>query len=144
MDESIDANIYARNWYLSYFGITLPEHIKFLQKNEKIIAFTFENIGEHFGIVALKKIKNGYKPTTNFLQIFGNLAMKNFVLLDKEQAFIYAKGNDIEVRNIKIFIDEYNFNKFVAVLHNNACLGCGFLSNEKLINQISKSRRINA
>jgi NOL1/NOP2/fmu family ribosome biogenesis protein len=143
-----EINKIAREWFKHYFGISLPDYIKFKESKEKIICYTHDffnyvNIeNEHFGITALKKIKDGYKPSTNFLQIYGAMAIKNVVYLNKELSYEYSKGKSIEIEKSNAFIDEKTFKKFVAVCFNNHCLGCGFLVENKLINQIPKARRV--
>ncbi len=67
-------------------------------------------------------------------QLFGPLARKNIVDLTREEAFRWLKGEDI--------VRESDSKAFVLVRHKSDFLGCGKLSEGKLINYVPKERRL--
>ncbi len=129
-----------KDYLKSRFGISLPEWLAFEEKGGKILAYVrdvkFIKNYDTFGIVAGKSTKFGYKPSTEFLQIFGDVSIRNVVFVSRYEAREIAKGKDVEVEN-HVATDGY-----VIVMFEGKVLGCGLLRKNKLINQIPKSKRI--
>lgn len=80
------------------------------------------------------------KPSTDFLQAFGDLVERNLVLLDDDQARRYVAGEDLdrgEVEEVEartgwvLVRDEQGRN-----------LGCGLLREEMVENVVPKGRRL--
>ena len=69
-------------------------------------------------------------------QIIGPTATKNIVEINEEQTKQWFKGEDLEING--------NYNGFVIIKHNNDFLGTGKYKEGKVLNYISKSRRINS
>ena len=84
--------------------------------------------------ILVARAESSVKPTTNLLQLFGHLASKNIVRLDKKEAVSFAKGEDLQIK------DEAS-DGYVLVKFENNCLGCGLLKENLLINQIPKAKR---
>jgi NOL1/NOP2/fmu family ribosome biogenesis protein len=80
------------------------------------------------------------KPSTNFLQIFGKHAKKNFISINKEQAKAYIKGEDVILHTVPAGIDE----GYILVKYLDYPLGCGFLKQKELRNVLPKARRMKA
>ncbi|MCH8004466.1 MAG: hypothetical protein IH934_07610 [Nanoarchaeota archaeon] len=68
-------------------------------------------------------------------QIIGPTATKNIVDISEEQAKQWLHGEDLEI--------EGNYDGFVIVKYNNNFLGSGKYKDGRVLNYVSKSRRIN-
>ncbi len=77
------------------------------------------------------------RPSTNFFQLFGKHATKNFISLSKEQAQAYAKGEDIELTQPTGSTEGYVLLKYLDYP-----LGCGLLKNGNVKNVLPKERRM--
>jgi NOL1/NOP2/fmu family ribosome biogenesis protein len=91
------------------------------------------------GIVAGRIFDKGgkFKPTTNFLQIFGKFAVKSIVQLSEKEKEDFVRGLDIENKTA-----EGVENGYVIVKFGNDVLGCGIYSEGNIKNQIPKARRL--
>ena len=98
---------------------------------EKVKRITPESLG--LWLVRLAKTP---KPTTNFIQLFGEKINKNFIILIKTETVKICKGEnlkkDIEVKP-----------GFVALKYNGISLGCAHWNGEIIKNQIPKSKFCN-
>ena len=109
------------NWYLGsknriYIG---PEEIDRINS---------ESIG-----MCIFRLDKTPKPTTNFLQLFGNQIYKNVIELNKKLAIDYCSGLNLE-SNMEVEPG------FVIVKYKKVTLGCGHWNGSLLKNQIPKSR----
>ena len=71
-------------------------------------------------------------------QIIGPKAVKNVVEINEEQTKQWLKGEDLEIE------DKGNYRRFVIIKHENDFLGSGKFKDNRILNYVSKSRRINA
>lgn len=69
-------------------------------------------------------------------QLVGPKSSKNIIEIDEEQTKQWLKGEDLEIK-------ENNHSGFLIIKHNNYFLGTGRFKNNKILNYVSKSRRIN-
>jgi len=69
-------------------------------------------------------------------QIVGPKATKNIVEIDNDQVKQWLKGEDLEIK-------ENNYSGFLIIKHNNYFLGTGKFKDNKILNYVSKSRRVN-
>ena len=67
-------------------------------------------------------------------QIIGPKATKNIVEIDEQQVKQWLNGQDLEIKE--------NYPSFLILKHNNYFLGTGKYKNGKVLNYVSKSRRI--
>jgi len=87
---------------------------------------------ESIGICVFRLNKTP-KPTTNFIQLFGNQITKNIIKLNKKETRDFCNGLNLElISNTKP--------GFVVVKYNKIALGCGHWNGSLLRNQIPKSR----
>jgi len=95
---------------------------------EEIDRINPESIG-----ICIFRLNKTPKPTTNFLQLFGNEIDKNVVELNKKLTIDYCRGLNLEINsNVEP--------GFVIVKYKNITLGCGHWNGHLLKNQIPKSR----
>ena len=87
------------------------------------------------GVLIARDLKT-VKPSTNFIQLFGHLAKKNFVELSKDDAVRFMKGEDLALEKTDAE------NGYVVVRYENYSLGCGFLEDKNLRNQVPKAKRV--
>jgi hypothetical protein len=96
-----------------------------------------EKLTEKPSIIApgmlVARIAGAIKPSTNFIQMFGHLAVKNVISLSREQAARFAKGDDLEC--------EEGSDGYVILSYAGQPLGCGMLKGKNLKNLLPKSRR---
>lgn len=79
--------------------------------------------------------KLGIRLSIEGSQIVGPKAAKNIIEINEEQVKQWFKGEDLEV--------EGNYSGFVIIKHDNNFLGAGKYKNGRILNYVSKSRRIN-
>ena len=100
----------------------------YLSNTKEIERINPESIG-----ICIFRLDKTPKPTTNFLQLFGNQIYKNVIELNKKLAIDYCSGlsleSDMEVEP-----------GFVIVKYKKVTLGCGHWNGSLLKNQIPKSR----
>ncbi len=79
------------------------------------------------------------KPTTDFLQLVGEHAKKNFIELSQDEAMRYIHGEDLDLSNKKL--DEVEPG-YVIMKYKGYILGCANFKGGNLKNQLPKSRRM--
>ena len=100
----------------------------YLSNTKDIERINPESIG-----ICIFRLDKTPKPTTNFLQLFGNQIYKNVIVLNKKQTTDYCNGLNLE--------PETNVEPgFVIVKYKKITLGCGHWNENLLKNQIPKSR----
>ena len=83
-------------------------------------------------------LENEIRLSIEGSQIIGPKAVKNVVEINEEQTKQWLKGEDLEIE------DKGNYRRFVIIKHENDFLGTGNYKHEKILNYVSKSRRISA
>jgi NOL1/NOP2/fmu family ribosome biogenesis protein len=78
--------------------------------------------------------EKGIRLSIEGSQIIGKKATKNIVEIDEQQAKQWLKGEDLEING--------NYSGFVILKHKNYFLGCGKFKEDKILNYVSKERRI--
>ena len=76
------------------------------------------------------------KPTTNFLQLFGNTITKNIFQLKKNELIDFCSGNDLNISTKKQSLEP----GFIAVKYKKTIVGCAHYNMKILKNQLPKSR----
>lgn len=127
-----------RGYLLDRFGISLPEGVE-LEGEKSLRAMNSElkefRASTPKGIPASRMKGRFPKPTTSFIQLFGNLAEKNTVDVSREEAVSFLSGRDLETST-------QCERGYVVVAHKKAVLGIGFFREGKIENMIPKGRRI--
>lgn len=80
--------------------------------------------------------KKGIRLSIEGSQLIGEKATKNIVELNEEETRKWFKGEDLE-KNCE------NCNGFVILKHKDDFLGTGKYANGKVLNYVSKARRVN-
>jgi NOL1/NOP2/fmu family ribosome biogenesis protein len=88
--------------------------------------------------ISIARMDSTIKPTTNFFQIFGELATKNALDLTSEQAVEYVKGNDLTVRTTATNVSD----GYVLLMYKGNSLGCGLLKSGIIKNMLPKAKRM--
>jgi len=101
---------------------------KQIQELERTIPI--ERVGVYFG----KEINNDIRLSIEGVHILKNQITKNIFELNKEQAELWMKGNELEIQTGK--------RGFLVMKYNEDFLGCGKASELKIGNFIPKSRRL--
>ncbi len=89
---------------------------------------------DFLGIRVLRKLNNGFKPTTYGLQIIGRNATKNFIELSRDELIKLLKKGYIE-KEYPSVEDGY-----VILRYNRRVLGCGLYRKGILRHQFPKGR----
>ena len=110
------------NWYIGsknriYIG---PEEVERIRP---------ESIG-----LCIFRIDKTPKPTTNFIQLFGHLIIKNAISIDAKEVVEFCSGKDLCLKKADR-IDP----GFVAVKNRERSIGCGHWNGKLLRNQMPKS-----
>ena len=79
--------------------------------------------------------KSGIRLSIEGSQIIGPEATKNIVEINEEQTKKWLNGQDLEIKG--------NYSGFIIIKHNNDFLGTGKYKDGKILNYVSKSRRVN-
>ncbi|MFP3949561.1 MAG: methyltransferase RsmF C-terminal domain-like protein [Candidatus Micrarchaeia archaeon] len=127
-----------RNYLRDRFGIILPGGVELVgEKSLRAMNSELKNfrVSTPKGIPASRMKGKFPKPTTSFIQIFGNLAKKNIVEVSREEALKFMAGRDLE-KNPSCE------RGYVILTHRKAVLGIGFFREGKIENMIPKGRRI--
>jgi len=90
------------------------------------------------GIYFCEVDRIGIRLSIEGSQIVGPKATKNVVEITEEQEKQWLKGEDLEVE------DKGDYTGFVIIKNNNDFLGTGKFKENKVLNYVNKSRRINA
>ena len=83
-------------------------------------------------------LENEIRLSIEGSQIIGPKATKNVVEINGEQVKQWLKGEDLEIE------DKSNCSGFVIIKHENDFLGTGKYKENKILNYVGKSRRINS
>ncbi len=94
---------------------------------------------QRVGIRALRKVPNGWKPTTPLLQFFDRYITRNRVSLTEEQWKQLLSGQAIDCLREEIEAHELSPG-YVALALGDTIVGCGFFNGRFLNHQISKVR----
>ncbi len=124
------------------FGITLPEYVEIEERGRvRLFSKSVKEIERveimNKGINAGRNNKGMYKPSTDFLQVFGFMATRNIVFLKKEEIGEFMKKRTIKIEN------ELNAdNGYVVIFYRGKAIGCGLLKEGNILeNNIPKYRR---
>lgn len=94
---------------------------------------------QRVGIRALRKVPNGWKPTTPLLQFFDRYITRNRVALTREQWKQLLSGQPIDCLREGILTDEISPG-YVALELDGVIVGCGLFNGRFLNHQLSKVR----
>ena len=83
-------------------------------------------------------LENEIRLSIEGSQIIGPKAAKNVVEINEEQTKEWLKGEDLEIDG------KSNYSGFVIIKHNADFLGTGKYKENKILNYVSKSRRISS
>ena len=89
--------------------------------------------------ILIARVQKTVKPSTFLFQSFGRHVTRNIIVLDREQAGRFCKGEDIEL-SVDVTADVAR--GFVMVTYDEMPLGCGLFKDGHLENQIPKPHRI--
>ncbi|MCD6081767.1 NOL1/NOP2/sun family putative RNA methylase [candidate division WOR-3 bacterium] len=103
--------------------------------SEQLFAFEFEHSLRR-GLLFARKIKNEYKLTTNAAQLFGRYATTGYVLISRELAERFIRGEDIP------WHEKVENGKWIIVRWDKYPLGIGSLIGDRIKNQLPRSRRV--
>ena len=121
---------------LDYAFLKNPKNRVFIINKEDISKIELEKLRiNSIGMYFCEIDKLGIRLSIEGSQIIGKKAEKNIVEINEEQAKQWFKGEDLEIRG--------NYSGFVIIKHNNDFLGNGKYKDGKILNYVSKSRRIN-
>jgi NOL1/NOP2/fmu family ribosome biogenesis protein len=129
------------------FGITeLPEKILFcVNKKEKIFlankelfdidhdAFRVNAFGNYFGTI----MNDGFRLSIEGSQLLGPLATKNIVELTREERDQWILGDDLDKQVNIVDGSSYGLIRF-----ENDFYSCGKVKDNKIINYVSKARKL--
>ena len=105
--------------------------------NKDIVKIQLEKLRiNSIGMYFCEIDKLGIRLSIEGSQIVGPLASKNVTEISEEQEKQWLKGEDLEIKG--------NYSGFVIIKHNNDFLGSGKYKDGRILNYVSKSRRINA
>src|SRR3989338_8301353 len=122
---------------LDYAFLKNPKNRVFIINKEDISKIELEKLRiNSIGMYFCEIDKLGIRLSIEGSQIIGKKAEKNIVEINEEQAKQWFKGEDLEIKG--------NYSGFVIIKHNNDFLGNGNYKNGKILNYVSKSRRVSA
>ncbi len=137
MEETTQAEKFS-SYVRERFGIIIPEGVEIEGKsNLRMMGAELRSFQATTpkGIPAANMNGIFPKPSTSFLQLFGNLATKNTIELEKEGALRFATRQNIET-------NQAAETGYVILKHKGAVLGCGFYKGGKIENLFPKQRKI--
>ena len=126
------------------WGAKLKLEYAFLKNPKNRIFIINKNIGKieleklrinSIGMYFCEIDKIGIRLSIEGSQIVGPKASKNIIEINEEQIKQWFKGEDLEIKG--------NYSGFVIIKHNNDFLGTGKYKSGRILNYVSKSRRVN-
>ncbi len=94
---------------------------------------------QRVGLRALRKVPQGWKPTTPLLQFFDRYITRNRVSLTQEQWKQLLSGQAIDCLKEGILTDQLSPG-YIALELDGVVVGCGFFNGRFLNHQLSKVR----
>ncbi len=133
-----------KEYIMRRFGISLPEWIEIKEGSRirlytKSVSTLDRKNAEVYnkGINAGRLNKGYYKPSTDFLQMFGFMATRNIVVLNEEEGKKFISGKTIKIDN------KTNAERgYVVVFYMGKAVGCGLLKEDILESNVPKWRRM--
>lgn len=95
---------------------------------------------QRVGLRALRKVPQGWKPTTPLLQLFDRFITRNRISLTHEQWKQILSGQAIDCLREGIFSSGEISPGYVAIELEGVIVGCGFFNGRFLNHQLSKVR----
>lgn len=149
-------------YLLERFGMVLPQDVELVGENSlRVMNRELREFSTSTpkGIPASRMKGRFPKPTTAFIQLFGNLAKKNVVFVGEEDALKYLEGEDFEFIGREGIGGKQETESgagetgrktqnpepetgYVIVNYGGAVLGIGFYKEGKVGNMLPKGRRI--
>jgi len=127
-----------REYIQDRFGIMLPEGVEFEgEKSLRVMNSELKGFKTTTpkGFPASRMKGKFPKPSTNFIQLFGHLATKNTIELNREDALKYLQREDLKTT-------QESETGYVILTHKNAVLGIGFYRKGEIENMLPKGRKI--
>ena len=133
-------NLIEKQW-----GAKLKLDYVFLRNNKNRVFIVNKDISKidlsklrinSFGMYFCEIDKIGIRLSIEGSQLVGPKATKNITEINEKQTKQWLKGEDLEI--------EGNYSGFVILKHKNYFLGTGKFKENKILNYVGKSRRINA
>ncbi len=87
----------------------------------------------------IARVGGTVKPTTNLLQLFGKRVTKNRLVLSREQARSFARGEDVR---LEAGDEEGCAEGYVLIAYGGTPMGCGFLKGGVVKNMLPKAKRL--
>jgi len=128
----------------SQFGTALAGDYAFLMNRNNRIFIINKEVSQidmeklrinSMGLYIGEKMIDGMRLSIEGSQLIGPKAKENIVELNQKETLEWLKGNDIEKQT-----DE---NGFIILKHNNDFIGCGKTKENKILNFVPKTRRLN-
>ncbi len=94
---------------------------------------------QRIGLRVLRKVPQGWKPTTPMLQFFDRYITRNRIELTEEQWRQLLNGQSIDCVREEIPTNDLTPG-YVALALNGVIVGCGFFNGRFLSHQLSKTR----
>lgn len=91
------------------------------------------------GGLLVARLQATVKPSTDFLQAFGDQVRRNVVDVAAEGARRYVAGEDLDRGGVE---EQECSRGWVAVRFDGDVLGCGFLREDRIENVVPKGRRV--
>ncbi len=88
------------------------------------------------GLMVLRRLDRGFKPTTVALQLFGRWIRKNVVVLTEEEFHHLILNRELELESVRSCGASRGY---VAIKIGELVAGCSFFKADKLISQLPKS-----
>jgi NOL1/NOP2/fmu family ribosome biogenesis protein len=135
------------SYLLDRFGIVLPKEVA-LEGEKSLRVMNREladfNTSTPRGIPASRMKGKFPKPSTAFIQVFGNLATKNTLSVSWEDALAYLRGEGLSAQEEKDSSASPSTLEtgYIILKYKKAILGIGFYKEGKIANMLPKGRRI--
>lgn len=145
--EAMSESEVVHKYYKEEFNFGYFNDVGFYRKGEKIWVGSTTLLSIDLpilmrkGLLFARKIKNGYKFTSNGIQLFGKSIDGNTINLSREEAERYIRGEDIFVQHSTQREAPLEKGQ-VIVRWASFPLGVGLYKDGRLKNQIPRARRI--
>jgi NOL1/NOP2/fmu family ribosome biogenesis protein len=144
--KSIDKATIDR-FLVEQFGVTSPDSWEFLTSGKTKIWVHLEKIKDPIKMSQFKCIRmglyfgsfdlGGLRLSIEGSQLIGKIATQNLVSLSREQAIKWFRGEPLEITG-----HQKDQQGFVILKTTTRIVGCGYITYDKILNFLPKTRRI--
>ena len=121
---------------LKEYGVLVNHKSKFFITNKEIFDIDLSKLRINSLGLYIGELEHGIRLSIEGSQLIGPYAKKNIIEVDSRQRQDWLKGEDINIKG--------HYKGFVIIKHCQDYLGSGKFKDDKILNFVPKTRRLNS